>query len=127
MDNKTFGDCSAPFMVRRQDTNECAVLLFNIGQHAYPVYDKLVSEVGILFSTRRSCNGEWINDVSRRITKLEVRWLPRRGYDSEGFPHTLLLNDKNMAAMLRLMLLRRGTDIIEATIEDEEDKRERGY
>lgn len=64
-------------------------------------------------------------ESERKITKLEARWLPRRGYDLEGYPRTLLLDEKNAQAILRVILFRRGTDIIEATLETDEEKNRR--
>jgi hypothetical protein len=80
-------------------------------------YKSLVSDIEQLFSPGRK--------LERKITKIEARWLPRRGHDSEGYPHTLVVDEKNSQAISRLILFRQGTDIIEATLETDEEKDER--
>jgi hypothetical protein len=112
-------------MIRRQDTNDCAVVLLDLDSPSTNsrTYQSLVSSIEVLFSpsiTNRSSPQQ-----GKLINKLEVRWLPRRGYDSEGYPHTLLLNEKNAYAILKLILLRQGTDIIEVTVETDEEKKNR--
>ena len=57
----------------------------------------------------------------KKITKLEARWLPRRGYNLEGYPHTLLLIEKNASAVLRLILFKQGTYAIKVTLETDEE------
>ena len=117
MDIKAITDRHAPFMVRRQDTGECAVLMVDIRSvgRLHDDYKTLLCNIEKLFFP------ETIHYYGRepgsRIIKIEARWLPRRGYDSEGYPHTLLVDEKNAQAILRLILLRQGTDIIEVTLE----------
>jgi hypothetical protein len=125
MDNKTYYSGDTPFMIRRQDTGDCAVLLLNLDSPSTnpAAYRSLVSSIEDLFSqsiTNRSSARQ-----GKLINKLEARWLPRRGYDSEGYPHTLLLNETNAHAILKLILLRQGTDIIEVTVETDEEKKNR--
>jgi hypothetical protein len=36
-------------------------------------------------------------------------------------PHTLLVKEENAQLILRMVLLRQGTDILEATLESDED------
>lgn len=118
MNNKVFEDSSAPFMVRRSHTGEPAVLLFRIGNSSSDSYHNLLSEIDTLFSLHK------ISKVDTyEITKLEVHWL------SKGvFPHRQTLNEKNTMAILRLILLRQGRDVVEATIERKEEAQEkRGY
>lgn len=116
MDIKAIADRHAPFMVRRQDTGECAVLMVDIMSLSIHNgdYKSLLRNIEELFFPgiirRFGC------EPGSKITKIEARWLPRRGYDSEGYPHTLLVDEKNANAILRLILLRQGTDIIEATL-----------
>ncbi|KAH9203280.1 hypothetical protein DL95DRAFT_399493 [Leptodontidium sp. 2 PMI_412] len=115
-----------PFMIRRQDTDDCGVVLLNLDPPCTNsrTYRSLVSSIEALFSPSIT-NQFSPEQQGKLINKLEVRWLPRRGYDSEGYPHTLLLNEKNAYAMLKLILLRQGTDIIEVTVETDEEKKNR--
>lgn len=119
MNNKAISDGQAPFMVRLQDTDACAIMMLGLNRinHDYSFnYDQLVTSIGQLFpETRSHGNGHgWY--ASRKIAKLEARWLPRRGYESEGYPQTILLDQQNGRGILRMILLRQGTDIIEATL-----------
>jgi hypothetical protein len=92
MDNKAICDRSAPFMVRRQDTGDCAVLLLEFDTPSNPrIYKSLVSRIEDLFYPEITNEYRARAAQGKLITKLEARRLPRRGYDSEGYPHTLLL------------------------------------
>ncbi|OBT38763.1 hypothetical protein VE00_10838 [Pseudogymnoascus sp. WSF 3629] len=124
MDIKAISDRHAPFMVRRQDTGECAVLMVEITNSGLLLdYKSLSSNIERLFFPEiRHYYGR---ESGSKITKIEARWLPRRGYESEGYPHTLLVDEKNAQAILRLILLRQGTDIIEVTLETDAEKDKR--
>lgn len=95
MDNKAICDRRAPFMVRRQDTGNCAVLMVGIGDDGIlneassqpKTYTYLVSHIEQLFFP--GTTGHYGRELGRKITKLEARWLPRGGHESEGYPHTL--------------------------------------
>ncbi|KAL5349574.1 hypothetical protein ACLOAV_005869 [Pseudogymnoascus australis] len=67
----------------------------------------------------------YVCESERKITKLEALWLPRRGYELEGYPQTFLLSEMNAQANLRLVYFRQGTDIIEATLETDEESNKR--
>ena len=95
MDNKAICDRHAPFMVRRQDTGDCAVLMVGIGDDGIlneapsqpRTYRCLLSDIEQLFFP--GTTGHYGCESERKITKLEARWLPRRCYDLEGYPHAL--------------------------------------
>jgi hypothetical protein len=83
------------------------------------IYESLASCIEKLFYPKnQNCAEE-----RKRITKLEACWLPRRGYDLEGFPRTLLLDKTNAYAILMLIVLWQGTDIIEVTLETDGEKK----
>ena len=113
MDNKSFYGRDAPFMIRRQDTGDCVVLLLNLDSRStnLTTYRSLVSSIeDFSLSIRHRCAA----GQGKLINKLEARWLPRRS-ESEGYPHTLLLNDANAHAILKLILLGQGTDSIKVS------------
>lgn len=119
MDNNALSDGKVPFMVRRKDTGECAVLLIHLSP-SHLNLRILLRQIYTTFSTNRYWGDQ------KMISKLEVCWLSRQGYHSEGYPQRLLFNNQNMIAILRLMLLRQGIDVIEATFETPEEMRKRG-
>jgi hypothetical protein len=122
MDNKAIFDQSAPSIVRRQDTSEYTVLLLKFDTvlpFNEEIYESLASCIEKLFYPKNQNRAE----ERKRITKLEACWLPRRSYDLEGFPQTILLDETNAYAILRLIVLRQGTDIIEVTLETDEEKK----
>lgn len=104
-----------PFMVRRKDTSDSTILLvdlkmLNCDLH---IYQFLSYYTGLRFLGPRS---------EKEITKLEVRWLPRRG---DAYPDTLILDKTNAYTALKLILLRQGTDLIEVTVETDEEQKSR--
>jgi hypothetical protein len=107
-------------MARRQDTQECAILMielyrFDVGYNdSQYVYDDINREVGRVF--KRQGDRPYEGGLGRRINKFEARWLPRRGPDLEGYPCTLAIDKTNACAVLKLMLQRQGSDIIEVTM-----------
>lgn len=86
---------------------------YNTSQY---IYNDIAREVERVF--RPQWNGPYFyhGEREKMIKKLEVRWLPRRGPDLEGYPCTLAIDENNACAVLKMILQRLGTDIIEVTM-----------
>jgi hypothetical protein len=122
MDFRFLRDPLAPFMIRRVETGMCKVLLLPIkysSTRSITHHEFTAQIIKLFLPPIENCCF-----LPREITRLEVRWMPQHDFQG-GFPQKMVLEEGNVASVLRLMLLRQGRDVIEVTFETDLEWNER--
>jgi hypothetical protein len=99
MDNSRLFDAHAPFMARLQDTDARAVVMVQLRGlkcNSWFSCDDLIESIKSSIPETEVHPNRCEGRQPREIAKLEARWLPRRGYESEGYPPTILVDEQNV-------------------------------
>jgi hypothetical protein len=109
-------------MVPFQGTDACDVVMVQLdglNHNSWFSYDDLINSIQPFFPETEIQPKPDNGKQPREIAELEARWLPRRGHELEGYPPTNLIDEQNVRNVLRMIIFRRGTDVIEATLAPE--------